>query len=232
MSVAFVVSDIQDRIKFRCDLPTFTTETNVTIADALTLVKESARRLSGLIGHASDEAFFVTTETVATVADLEYASLPAGLGLVTGVHWLRGTNDPVPLRQATQEDMVPGVTNGWTRITPTYRIQGQTIEFWPTPQDVYSVRLRYSTGVDVISTSTTIYGQYGWDTWIVLDCCCTIRQRQDKDYSAFAAEKGLVEREILKHARRRDRVGVPTARDMRSGDWTTMALADRARNNG
>ena len=216
MSIAIAVQDIVNRVAYRCELPTFTVDTNTSSTDVLMLVQESTRRLSGIMGDLSDEAYFATTGTLATVANIPVVSVPANFGNLLGIHWVQTDGTPVLLRQANQEEIGPSQTNGWNNIeAPTYKLTANTIEFFPPPDSVETIKVRYTTGLFVTSLADTLQAALGWDTWVVLDVACVVRQRQDKDYSALSAEKGLIEREIRTQARRRDRAGFATVRDVR-----------------
>lgn len=215
MSVAFPVSDIIERVRSRCGLPTFTTETNITTADILSFVQESARALGGLL---EDESWhFVTTTTLYTVADFELVSLPVNTASIIALHWDRGDGSPVPVRMANLETARPATSEpaGWDACAPTYRLVGQTIELFPVPTAVESLVLRYSTGLFVADASDTIMGQVEWDSWVIYDCCCKVRERQEKDPGTFVGERAVIEQRLVRRARKRDRGGVRQVRDVR-----------------
>lgn len=216
MSVPFLVSDIQAAIVFRADLPTPDANTNVSTGDMLILVQESARRLTGQLNDISPEGYFNTTATLTTTANVPIVSLPASFDKLIQIHWVKTDGTTVELDLAALDEVGPtsSTANGWDTYTvPKYRVTANTIEFFPKPTTVESIVVRYSTGMTVTSAADTLQAQNGWDEWIVLDACCKIRQRQGKDYSEFAAEKQLIQREIIKQAKRRDRHGIPRMRD-------------------
>jgi hypothetical protein len=225
VSVAYLVSDIQDRFRTRCALPAFTTQTNVTTADALSLVQESIRRLSGIMSDLSEEAYFATTATLTTSDGIPVVSLPTNFDkLLSPPAWLRTGRPPVNLEEANLEDVGPTDTLlNWDTRLPRYRITANVIEFFPTPQTVESVGVRYSTGLFPTVAGDTVYMGLGWDEWVVLDCCCKVRLRQDKDPSPYQLERGKIEQEILRQARKRDRAGFKQPRDVRGSrkllDW-------------
>lgn len=216
MSVPIAVQDMSNRIAYRSELGTVDANSNTSLADMLMLIQESTRRLSGILADLSDEAYFVTTGTLTTIANIPVVSLPANFGNLLQIHWVKSDGTPVLLRQANQEEIGPSQTNGWNDgLAPWYKLTGNTIEFFPPPNSVETIQIRYSTGLFVTSLADTLQCGLGWDTWVVLDVCCVIRQRQDKDYSAFFQEKQLAEREIRTQAKRRDRAGFVTVRDVR-----------------
>jgi hypothetical protein len=200
VSVPFAVSDIIERVRTRADLPAFNANTNVTDAMVLSMVQESARDLSALLNDL--EWYFVTTQDLATTAGVPYVSLPANCATVIDVTWLRDSVRYTKLRSADIEAMPSQPTMVWANTIPAFRLAGNLIELFPTPDAVYSLRVRYSTGAFIASAADTLFGQAGWDTWIIYNVCCIIRQREDRDYSAFAQERDKKLAEVMATARR------------------------------
>ena len=211
MSVPFAVSDIIERVRVRADLPAFTASTNITDTMVLAMVQESARDLSALM--AEQDWFFVTTTSLVTTPGAGFVSLPSQLGQLQRVAWERDGAEYV-LERATLEQTDRNDDDSWDTAAPTYRLAGNLIELFPTPQAVHTLNVRHSTGAFVASSSDTLFGHLGWDTWIVYNVCCIVRQRQEKDYSAFAGERAAKLEEI-KATARRDRGGVARPRDVR-----------------
>lgn len=223
MAVPFAVTDIQERVRVRCDLPVFTTNTKVTTATILAMVQESARDLSGIMDDR--DWHFVTTSALATVAGVPMVSLPTNFATLLRLCWQKSASEVIPLNEANLEDMHP-VESGWTWDIkrPGYRIVGNTLEFFPTPTAVYALELRYSSGMFVASAADTLMGQVGWDTWIVYNCCCIVKQRAGEDYSAFAAERDRAELRI--RDKRRDRTAVQQPRNVRDCDSDNPLVRD------
>lgn len=212
MSVAFAVSDIIERVRVRADLPVFTSQTNITDATVLSMVQESARDLSALM--AEQDWFFVTSTQLTTTPTVPYVSLPTGLGQLQRVAWLKDGTTDIPLVRATLEDTDQAPARTWDTLIPRYRLAGNLLELFPTPQAAYALDVRYSTGAFIATAADTLFGHLGWDTWIVYNICCIVRQRQEKDYSAFAGERSAKLEEIRATARR-DRGGVSRPRNVR-----------------
>lgn len=214
MAVPFAVSDVQESVRVRCGLPAYTTNTNITTAMILAMVQESARDLSGLLNEM--DWYFVTTDALATLANIPLVSLPTNFAQLLRLTWDRDANwrYDIPLANLEQVPTSPAVS--WESCLPSYRLVGNTLEFFPTPTAVYALELRYSTGAFVASAADTLYGQVGWDTWIVYNCCCIVKQRQGEDYAAFAAERDRKMLEI--RGQRRDHSGVKQPRDVRFGE--------------
>lgn len=204
----------------RCDLPTFSTNTKITSAMILAMVQESARDLSGILDD--QEWYFVTTAQVSTTAGVPFVSLPQNFAAMQRLCWQKSAQTVVDLNVANLDRVHP-LANGqtWQTCIPEYRITGNTIEFFPTPDAVYALELRYSTGAFIASAADTLMGHVGWDTWIVYNCCCIVKQRSGEEYSAFAAERANTEAQIKN--KRRDRTGIVQPRDVRQcpspWDW-------------
>lgn len=219
MSVGHTVSSLQERVRFRCALPAFDANTNVTTSDILTIVQESVRELSAMMAEHSPEAYFATSTVLSTTAGVSTVSLPLSFTKLLSIHWDRDDGyPPPPIRRANVEHQW-GVDTGlnWDTSFPEYRFLGNQLEFYPTPQKVHTVPIRYSTGLFPASAGDTVFLELGWDEWVVLDCCCKIRQRQEKDYGDFAAERAM-KQQLIERRARRDRVGVNQTRDVRRSD--------------
>lgn len=215
MGVSFLVSDIQERVRVRCGLPAYSANTNITTAMILSMVQESARELAAMVNEL--DWYFVTTGALNTAANVATVALPANFGQLFRLTWLKSSNEVVELDRANLENVHPveaAIT--WETTRPVYRFKGDALEFFPTPTKVYPLELRYSTGIFIASAGDTLVGQSGWDTWIVYNCCCIVRQRQEKDYGEFALERDRKLVEIMRTAGR-DRTGIAQPRDVRGG---------------
>jgi len=222
--IGHTVSSLQERVRFRCALPAFTANTNVTTADALSLVQESVRKLCGLMAEFNPEAYFATGTTLTTTSGVSTCSLPLNFTKLLTLHWDRGNGWQIPIRLATVEDQWPSDSvYSWENLRPMYRFLGNQLEFYPTPRAVHDVALRYSTGLFPTAAADTVFLELGWDEWVVLDCCCKVRQRQEKGYAEFAGERSTIEQQIRDQARR-DRVGVAQTRDVQADNREARAL--------
>ena len=215
MGVSFLVSDIQERVRVRCGLPAYTANTNVTTAMILSMVQESARDLSAIVNES--DWYFATKTNPTTAANVATVALPANFGKLLSLSWVKSSNQVLKLDPANLEEVRPGVAGAtWETRIPEYRLAADAIEFFPTPTAVYNLELRYTTGMVVASAGDTLVGQNGWDTWIVYNCCCIVRERQEKEHSDFerARDKKLVEIQL---SAKRDPNGIKQPRDVRSG---------------
>jgi hypothetical protein len=198
-------------VRVRCGLPTFTANTNITTAMILNMVQESARDLSGLLNEM--DWYFVTTSTLNTLANVPMVSLPTNFAQLLRLTWVRDDSWRYDVPAANLEQVPSSPVMSWESCLPSYRLIGDTLTFYPTPQAVYDLELLYSTGAFLVDAADTLYGQIGWDTWIVYNCCCIVKQRQDEEYGAFAQERASKLLEI--RGQRRDHAGVKQPRDVR-----------------
>lgn len=218
MSMLVTVSDLQERFRVDCDLPAFTTETHVTTSNALDFVKRSAQKLAGLIQEAgASEQYLTLNTTLSTVADVPVVSLPANTADVIRVALVLDGDREVQLQVAPLDDWNPDQVNWDNNFIPWYRVIGATLTLFPTPTAVRSLRVYYTVGFTVTSTSDVLALRSNWDEYIVANCCVLVRNRQNKAGQEFLLERDNAERAIVRQLKR-DRAGVRQVRDLRN-DW-------------
>lgn len=225
MSQAIAVSTIQERVRVMCGLPVFTTNTTITSAAMLDFIKVAVSLLAGIVKEASSELYFAEATTVETVADLPMVSFPSNnFSDLIRLAWQKDENTEVPIERATLEEMSAGASSsGWADVNtgrPKYRLLGQTIELYPTPDAVYTLNVHYSTGLYPTSTTSTMVCRDGWDQWMALQTCVLVRAAQTRDASDFNTllygadwQSGLTA--AIKRQLPRDRAGIHQARDVR-----------------
>jgi hypothetical protein len=224
VSVLFPVTELQERVRIRCGLNAYSSESNITTAMILTILQESIRDLSAIVGDF--DWYFVTTSDVVTVANNPLVALPVNFATLQRVSWKKSAAEVIPLEAANLEDVhAPVAGDTWTARTPKYRLTQQSLEFFPTPTAVHTVEVRCSTGQFITSSADNFVGHLGWDTWVVYNACCIVAQRQEKEYSAFSVERDRKLAEILRSVKR-DKTGVAQPRDVRgtaesdpAGEW-------------
>jgi hypothetical protein len=220
MATNVLVSELLEESRIRLDYPAFTTTTFVTSAAALSMLKFSARRLSGILRRANSD-YFTTTSTVPTVASTATVSLPSNMSDLIQVAWLRSATDSVPLERASVDQLLVPTEDvrAWSGA-PLYRLEGNLIRLFPTPDQIYTLSLYYDTGIYVSATSDNIACQPGWDEWLVLDFCIKCRQREEKPADDFMMAVGKLEPEIVRQATTRDRFRTSEIRDLwDGGEW-------------
>ncbi len=217
MAVGFLASDIIERVRVRCDLPVFSSETKITTAAILSIVQESARELSALLNER--DWYFVSTAPLATVAGQAYVSLPTNFAALLRLAWQKTPREVIALEAANLEQVRPTqIQDTWKTHVPEYRLTGNTLEFFPTPDAIYTLELRYSTGAFLATSGDTLFGQIGWDTWCVYNACCVVCQAHDRDYARFSDERDRKLVDILRTSKR-DKSGISQPRDVRDSSY-------------
>lgn len=215
MSTIVTVSDLQERFRVDTDILAFTTDTHVTTAMALDFVKRSAQKLAGLIQEAgASEQYLTLNTTLSTVADVPVVSLPANTADVIRVALVLDGDREVQLQVAPLDEWNPDQVNWDNNFIPYYRVMGATLTLFPTPTAVRSLRVYYTVGFTVTSTSDVLALRSNWDEYIVANCCVLVRNRQNKAAQEFLLERDRAESAIVRQLKR-DRAGVRQVRDLR-----------------
>jgi hypothetical protein len=216
MSVLVQVSDLIERVRLDCDLPTFDANTNVTATAVLDYIRRGASKLAGLVQEAGASEQYLTLSTnLATTAGIPTVSLPANSLDVVRLAMLIDGDREAMLEVAPLEGWDPGpawYTDAYA--VPRYRLMGNTITLFPTPTTVRTIRAYYTVGFTVTATSDLLALRPNWDEYIVAYACILVRNRQNKDASEFRAALGEAEMSLRRQARR-DLNAVHQIRDVR-----------------
>jgi hypothetical protein len=218
MGAAVLVSDVIQEAMVRLALPTtLTTTTFPKAAEALALVKFSARRLGGIIRRA-DSDYFLATGSLSTTANQQHVALPSNFSDLRQLSWMRSADERVELKMASVDEMdaATQTPRAWDSA-PKYRLQGGNILFFPEPSAVYTLSIYYDTGIYVTATSDSIDCQPGWEEWLVLDVCVRVRQMEEASAADIIAERNKVEYDIVRQATSRDRYRTHEVRDLWEG---------------
>lgn len=216
MATSFTVSEIVADIATLTGSPTFTSLTRVTDTQVTYWLAQAVRALSALFRqHHCDDRELVQSTTLNTSAGIGFVSLPTNTGEVQAVIWARGTNDYVLLKSATQSDLVERDTGGWESTEPVYRLQGETITFYPTPTKVHSVEVLY-TNHYTTPLGATVSMRVDSDKWLALDVACNVAIAKKQSDAPFQQRKALLENDLLSPDRGKDPNAVLTIRDTRA----------------
>jgi hypothetical protein len=209
------VSAIQERVRVLCDLPVYTTDTPITVDVILDFVKVATELLAAIVGEASAELYFATSAQLTTTPGIELVSVPAEFTSLLRVSWLKSAHEDIGLEVASV-DHFEAYPNAWHNVVPRYRLIGQTIQLFPTPDAAYTLNVYFSTGLSPTSAADLLVLRAGWDLWIGLQTAILVRARQQKDASDFSMLLGKVENDLRRQLKR-DRWGIRRVRDMRRG---------------
>ncbi len=209
------ISQIRDRVRALCDLPTLTSQTSPTNATMLDLIQTSCSQFAGFVRSTADGSLhFVESVNLQTVSNFSRISLPTDCQSVTRLSWMKDGSNEVQLKLADIESMTNVPSMSWDSKIPTYKILGQTIEFYPTPTAEYDIRLYYSGSLAPQTYDSYIWCMDGWDQYITLQTCIYVRMRQQKKADDFQASLAQVAAQITKQLRRD--INFSTIRDVRS----------------
>lgn len=226
MAQNILVSTMQERARVMCGLPAFSTDTTVTTANILDFAKSACAMLGGIVKEYGGEWHTATSSALTTVAGIEVISVPSQLSELLSLKWQKSDSEEIDLSYAALDEM-RAHPSAWNDGYPIrYRLVGQTITFFPTPDDEYTLNAFYTTGLYPTAASDSISCRDGWDQWIALQMAIMCRGVQQKACPEFEMQLEKVESSIRRQLKR-DRNGIRQARDVRGGEWREMARARR-----
>jgi hypothetical protein len=226
MSQIVAVSTLQERVRVLCGLPAFSTTSAVRTSDILDFLQASCAMLGGIVKERAGENYLGASGTLMTQADVPWVSLPTQCSDVLRLSWQKSASEEIPLERATVDEL-QAYPNRWSGDqTPRYALVGNTIELFPTPDAAYTLRIYYTTGIYVTSTSDQFVCRDWWDQWIVMQACRFVRATQQKDGAEFIGMQAEAESKIRSQLKR-DHFGVRRVRDLRGtpyGDTVTSRV--------
>jgi hypothetical protein len=216
VATTFQVSEILADIAVHSNCPPFTASTRVTDTQATYWLAQSVRSLSALLRqHRIEDRELLQVATPATVANVKTVALQANTGEVHAVLWARGANDYVLLGSAQQDDLAERSAQGWDQVTPRWRLEGETLAFYPTPVKVHSLEVFYTNHV-ATPLGATVQMRLDCDRWLTLDVCMKVATSKRQPTGEFQQQKALLENDLLSRGRERDVQHTDTIRDVRA----------------
>lgn len=222
--------DIKTAVLDRYDLPAYASTGFVSSAGILRTINASLQAFYALLLECYGDEYFDATGTLTTTNGVTISSLPSRFYKLRSLLWVRGTNDIVPVQRAANEDVYIGeyAAQSWSSYAPKYRIQGQVIRWYPTPNAAYNVAISFAALPADLSADTDIFdGGAGHEEWIVSEVCRRIAVREDKDPSVFLLERQTVEARIRSQARERDESEPMVLRDVNAANESAWARRNR-----
>ena len=217
MATVFNIAEMTADVARRCNVPTFSSTTNVTSGQVTYWLTQSARSLSALLRQKQcEDNDLLTSATLTTIADFELVSLPADCGEIHALIWQKSSSDYRLLEPAALDDFQESTapTQAWGSA-PMYRLEGNTIRFLPASTEAETLTLIYTNHLD-LAGETNFQSRLDADLWITLTVCERVLQSKGRDASPISAEKAMLETNLFSSARRRDAYGPSTIRDVRS----------------
>lgn len=230
MASTFEVSAIAADVANLSNSPAFGANTRITSTQATSWIAQSARSLSALIRQKfPEDRDFLQVADIPTIPSFPLISLPPDTGEVHAVLWIKSATEAVLLESAGAQDtqLMPLETGvGWegdnairtdiTTYTPRWRIEGQTLSFYPASGLAEQIQVFYTTHMS--PSSGTFQGRLDFDRWVTLDVCIKVATAKKKydQVQDFQRQKALLENDLLALARKRDIAPRHTIRDLRA----------------
>lgn len=225
MSKQVAISTLRNRVRVLCGLPQFTATTTITTDMILDFLQTACVNLGGIVGAQADENYLSAFLEFPVVAGVSLISLPDDCTDLLRLSWIKSASEELDLEHAQPEEQRSYPSN-WNGTYPVrYRLIGNAIELYPTPDAAYTLRAYYTTGIYVTSVADTILCRPFWDQWIVYHVCQMVRGVQQKSCPEFDAQLAMAERN-LRDQLRRDKFTPRQARDVRTSYMRTR-YADR-----
>lgn len=198
MARSVSLDDLREDIRQRCDLPAFSTDTAITTSAVTRMINVSLQAFYARLMEAWGEGYFTTSTTLTALATQPAVNLPSDFLKLVSLHWVRGTDDIVPVQLAQADDYRLASYDARTWTCPKYRLRHDSILLLPTPSDTYTLYIEYvQLPADLSAGSDTFDAGPGWDEWVVLDASRKIFERQQKDAQHFLMGREDVERNVL-----------------------------------
>lgn len=217
MARTVTLSEVRELVRTQYDLPAFSTTTWVTTALVNSLINASLAVYYGLLIEQHGDDYFTTSATITTSANVNLSSLPSRCIKVIRMSWVRGTDDIVPISRGSADDLVLAsyAARAWDDYAPRYRLSGTSAVQWlPTPNAAYSVLCDHvAIPSDLSADGDTFEAGPGHEFFVVNDVCAKLAIREEKDFSAFMAERANFERLIQTQAGERQEADALTLRD-------------------
>jgi len=206
MGQPILVSEVIESSRVRLGMPAFDSTTYIADAAALDIMKDACARLGALIRRAFGSDYFTTNTTLQTQSGINFVSLPADFSDLRQIAWMQSATQSVPLIHADVDYwLAQGEQQTSWGSGPRYSIQGNVIQLYPCPNQVYTLSLYYDTGIYVTATTDYMVIQPGWKEWLVNDFCIRVRRAEELDASDFLTDRQVAESNILAEAAMRDR---------------------------
>ena len=218
MSQLVSVSTIQERVRVLCKLPTFSADTPITTVAMRDFLQAACRKLGALVKERSGENYLTSSGPLTTTAGISTVTLPPEASDLLRLAWRRSESEEIELTRANPDQM-QAYPNAWgDGWAVQYRLINNAIEFFPTPDGAYNLRIYYSTGLYVVSTSDEFMCRDNWDQWIALYTCRLVRATEQKACPEFDVMFAEVDSDVRAQLRR-DHFSPRQARDVRSREY-------------
>lgn len=197
---AFTLTALLARIRRKGNYPNTGNHPASPISDTF-LTEE----LNGAIGEYESvldrlwEGYRDKTSTIATVANTATAALPSDFKSLRAKPYIVTGDRPMPLRRLSAEQTLPFY--GLRDQPSGYMLTGANMEFFATPNAVYTVNLRYTpTATVLVSGSDSITIPNGWEKYPIELALLAADQQQMKSVQDRLTILARLEAEVQRAA--------------------------------
>lgn len=201
------ISDIVQRIRYRCRDTRGGTFSDAQILDAVNVVVQDVHRLLSNI----QSNLVYATATIATVAGTRKYQVPGISSPLPDVDGVRLSGEVAPLTQVMEHALTILGDDGTERGKPEYwfltaPVSGVAqIGFSPIPDDSYTVEIFYKPAQVVFSSVDTTPMPYGgiWDNYITLQAALELRETVEGDVTYLMARSLAAYNQAMQETYRR-----------------------------
>ena len=177
----------------------------ITSAEAFRMINQSIKELYDLLIENQGHEYYITTQSISTVAGTSSYALNSAFYQLLGVDATVGSTVFTVRPFMFQERNAYSLGAGWGGLEPVYyRVEGSNIVFIPAPMAVHSVTVWYIPQFTDLTTGQTFDGINGWEEYVVVDVAMKMLEKEESDTSHLMTRKALLTERIKALASRRD----------------------------
>lgn len=219
MSVTIGVSSILRNAAQLIGVPPFAANTNVTETQAVYWCQEALESLQALNAQKlGADKHHISSIALSTQANINFVSLPADAIEVFDVIWTREADKYYRLVPAESGYVQPlGATpKNWDERFPRFRLEGNTLVFFPCPAAVYPLSIWYGQHFTVASPANTVQGRLDWQQWLELELAtkCLTKKRRFADLAEMTQRRDALSAQMFAPGRARMRAGPTRIQDV------------------
>lgn len=188
------LSDIRSALRFRGDYRNVLRFPDANLDNE---IQAAWTELYELIAD-TNEGYWDTSGTVATVASTAFVALPTDAWRVRGIDRLDGT-DYIGLEQVGVSDR--NFFSSTTGRPCAYRLTARGADLFPTPDAIYTLRFTYTPSAPVLSAARDYYN--GWDEYVIYGGLVRLALNEERDPGAWQQQLDIQRARITRGATQR-----------------------------
>lgn len=202
----FTLSALRDQIRQRADI---VRSQHITDAEINGYINASIRELRDLLIQQFGEDYFVSSSTIAVVAETDTYALPADFFKLLGVDLQQTNSEWITLKPFMFSERNRYNTNIMRGVYGSdftkYRIQGSSIIFRPVPTSSQTIKVWYVPMFTSLSLDADTWdGFNGWEEYVVIDGTIKCKAKEESTVEIEGAQKGALIKRIEEVAGNRD----------------------------